>query len=166
MKILFYLALLFNAMFALDFSSIRADFIQKIKGDDGVIEYSGHLIATADSKAYWRYGNPIKKEIFVNKNKVVIYEPELKQAIISEKLNLDFLSILNSVKESNGELISEINNQVFRVILKDKIPSKVLYKDELDNDIEITLKNVVLNEKIDYKKFQFKLPSDTEMIYE
>lgn len=166
MKILFCLIMILNAAFALEFNNIQADFIQKVKGDDGMIEYTGKLVATADSKAYWQYDTPTKKKIFLNNNQVVIYEPDLKQAIVSKRQNFDFITILNSVKENNGELISKIGNQTFRVILKDNIPSKVLYKDELDNDVEITLRNVLLNKTIDDKIFQVKLPSDTEMINE
>lgn len=166
MKILFCLIMVLNAALALEFNNIQADFVQTIKSDDGTIEYTGKLVATKDSKAFWQYYTPSKKEIFLNNNQVVIYEPELKQAIVSKRQNFDFISILNSVKEVNGELISKIGSQTFRVVLKDNVPSKVYYKDELGNDAEITLKNVALNKKIDYKIFEVKLPSDTEMINE
>ncbi|RDU65494.1 LolA-like outer membrane lipoprotein chaperone [Helicobacter sp. MIT 14-3879] len=158
----------FSFLFGLEFSSIEADFIQNLVSDEGsdAITYKGKLIATSDSKAYWRYDSPIKKEIFVNNNKVIVYEPDLEQAIISERLNLDFLKIINTTKESKDGLISEINGQIFKIFLKDNKPDKITYTDELDNSVEIKLENVVLNKKIDYEKFKFNIPNNTDIIFD
>lgn len=151
-------------------TSISADFTQEIKGDEGGIKYSGHLVARADSKAYWRYETPMKKEIFVNGKSVMIYEPEFAQVIISDKMDIDFVRILNSVRQSeNGvgdEWQSVVNNQTFRIVLKGDKPHKILYKDELDNDIIITLENVALNAKISDKVFHFKRPQGVDVIYQ
>lgn len=151
-------------------TSISADFTQEIKGDDGGIKYSGHLVARADSKAHWRYETPMKKEIFVNGKSVMIYEPEFAQVIISDKMDIDFVRILNSVRQSeNGvgdEWQSVVNNQTFRIVLKGDKPHKILYKDELDNDIIITLKNVALNAKISDEVFNFKRPQGVDVIYQ
>lgn len=147
-------------------TSISADFTQEIKGDEGGIKYSGHLVARADSKAHWRYESPMKKEIFVNGKSVMIYEPEFAQVIISDKMDIDFVRILNSVRKNGDEWQSVVNNQTFRIILKGDKPHKILYKDELDNDIIITLENVALNAKISDEVFHFKRPQGVEVIYQ
>lgn len=159
-----------NAESLKNITSISADFTQEIKGDEGAIRYSGHLVARADSKAHWRYEMPMKKEIFVNGKSVMIYEPEFEQVIISDKMNIDFMKILNSVRQVNNgsgdEWQSVVNNQTFRIILKGDKPHKIFYKDELDNDIVITLENVALNAKISNDEFNFKRPQGVEVIYQ
>lgn len=147
-------------------TSISADFTQEIKGDEGGIKYSGHLVARADSKAHWRYESPMKKEIFVNGKSVMIYEPEFAQVIISDKMDIDFVRILNSVRKNGDEWQSVVNNQTFRIVLKGDKPHKILYKDELDNDIIITLENVALNAKINDEIFHFKRPQGVDVIYQ
>ena len=147
-------------------TSISADFTQEIKGDEGGIKYSGHLVARADSKAHWRYESPMKKEIFVNGKSVMIYEPEFAQVIISDKMDIDFVQILNSVRKNGDEWQSVVNNQTFRIVLKGDKPHKIFYKDELDNDIVITLDNVALNAKISDDIFRFKRPQGVEVIYQ
>lgn len=155
-----------NAESLKNLTSISADFTQEIGGDEGSIKYSGYLVARADSKAYWRYEAPMKKEIFVNGKSVMIYEPEFMQVIISDKMNIDFLKILNSVRKNGNEWQSVVNNQTFRIILKGDKPHKISYKDELDNDIVITLENVALNAKISDEVFYFKRPQGVEVIYQ
>lgn len=155
-----------NAESLKNITSISADFTQEIKGDEGAIRYSGHLVARADSKAHWRYEVPMKKEIFVNGKSVMIYEPEFAQVIISDKMNIDFMKILNSVRKNGDEWQSVVNNQTFRIVLKGDKPHKIFYKDELDNDIVITLENVALNAKISNDEFNFKRPQGVEVIYQ
>lgn len=166
MKILVFLMAMIGSLLGLEIQTIKADFLQEISGEQSPIKYSGILMARADSKAYWRYDTPFKKEIFVNKNRALIYESEFNQLIISDKLELDFLSIINSVQKNGNNWESNVNNQTFTIIFEGKTPHKILYKDELDNDIIITLKNVKLNEKIDSEIFKFKIPDNTDIIYQ
>lgn len=166
MKILVFLVFAVGFCVGLDFQTIKANFLQEISSEESQIKYSGILMARADSKAYWRYDVPFKKEIFIDKNRTLIYESEFNQLIISDKLELDFLSIINSVQKKGDEYESIVNNQTFKIAFKGKIPHKIFYKDELDNDIIITLENVKLNEKIDSEVFKFKIPDDADIIYQ
>ncbi|MGX2982049.1 LolA-like outer membrane lipoprotein chaperone [Helicobacter sp. 23-1045] len=169
MKAILFFTLLLNALFSqnlAEITSIRANFTQKIRGDSAEAQYSGTIIATADSKAHWRYKSPMKKEIFVDKKRVMIYEPEFEQVIISDKVDLDFVSVLNSVQKKGDFWQSVVNNQTFHIALKDGKPHKIFYKDELDNEVEITLENVVLNKRVDAKIFEFKVPDSAEIIYQ
>lgn len=150
-------------------TSISADFTQEIKSDEneGVIKYSGSLVARADSKAYWRYESPMKKEIFVDKKRIMIYEPEFEQVIVSDKVDLDFVAILNAVqKKGDSQWESIVNNQKFIITMQGDKPHKISYKDELDNEVVITLKRVVLNQKFSDEVFVFRMPSSVEVIYQ
>lgn len=150
-------------------TSISADFTQEIKSDEneGAIKYSGSLVAMADSKAYWRYESPMKKEIFVDKKRIMIYEPEFEQVIVSDKVDLDFVAILNAVqKKGDLQWESVVNNQKFIITMQGDKPHKISYKDELDNEVVITLKRVVLNQKFSDEVFVFRMPSSVEVIYQ
>lgn len=150
-------------------TSISADFTQEIKSDEneGAIKYSGSLVARADSKAYWRYESPMKKEIFVDKKRIMIYEPEFEQVIVSDKVDLDFVAILNAVqKKGDSQWESVVNNQKFIITMQGDKPHKISYKDELDNEVVITLKRVVLNQKFGDEVFVFRMPSSAEVIYQ
>lgn len=150
-------------------TSISADFTQEIKSDEneGAIKYSGSLVARADSKAYWRYESPMKKEIFVDKKRIMIYEPEFEQVIVSDKVDLDFVAILNAVqKKGDSQWESIVNNQKFIITMQGDKPHKISYKDELDNEVVITLKRVVLNQKFSDEVFTLKFPQGIEVIYQ
>lgn len=150
-------------------TSISADFTQEIKSDEneGAIKYSGSLVARADSKAYWRYESPMEKEIFVDKKRIMIYEPEFEQVIVSDKVDLDFVAILNAVqKKGDSQWESIVNNQKFIITMQGDKPHKISYKDELDNEVVITLKRVVLNQKFSDEVFVFRMPSSVEVIYQ
>lgn len=169
MKFIICISFIFSFIFSFDkfdLKSIKAEFIQTIKSEDGIIKYSGKLIATANQKAYWEYIKPIEKEIFINKNEAIIYEPNLNQAIISKKINVDFIKIINSIKENENGLISEVNGIIFEISLKNNKPHKINYIDELDNEIEIILNNIELNKNIDDKVFIFSIPKDADVILE
>ncbi len=166
MKFLWFLIFMVNLINAAQIQSIKADFTQTLEGEGEVIKYSGYLVATADSNAYWRYDNPIKKEIFINENQATIYEPNINQAIINRKINIDFVKIINEVKVSGDKMISQVNGVTYEISLKDGKPQQIFYIDELDNKIEINLHNVILNQKIDSSIFVPKIPEDADIIAE
>lgn len=156
-----------NAQSLQNITSISADFTQEMKSSDGegMIKYSGSLVARADSKAHWRYESPMKKEIFADKKRVMIYEPEFEQVIVSDKVDLDFVKILNSMRKSgDSQWESVVNNQKFVITMQGDKPHKISYKDELDNEVVITLKRVVLNQNIEIPVPKF--PSSVEVIYQ
>ena len=166
MRLVMCLFIAVLAVYGLDLKTIKADFTQEIKNDDGAIIYSGKIYATRESKAYWRYEKPFVKEIFVAKKELVIYEPSLAQAIISRSVSFDFLSVLNSAKMLENALVSEINGTRFTVTLQNKTPHKITYRDNLDNEITITLTNVVLDSRIDEAIFEPKIPEGVDVIRE
>ena len=74
--------------------SFSADFTQTLYSSEKnqkPIIYKGKIEALAPSSAYWNYLSPIPKEIFIQDNTMILYEPKLKQAIITrlqENMNL------------------------------------------------------------------------------
>lgn len=166
MKSIFLLVFFASLGISLELQSIRADFTQIVDNGSEAIEYSGSIVASAESMAYWKYETPMIKEVFVQKDSVMIYEPELNQAISHKIKHLDFVEILNSAQKRGDSLISDINGEIFEVVLDGEIPQKVLYTDALDNKVEIILRNVRLNERIDKEIFTPKIPKDADIIYE
>lgn len=157
--------LLIESLNAFGIKSISANFTQIINNEVQSIEYSGKLIATLDSKAYWEYNKPTQKKIIINNNKIIIYEPEIKQAIVSSQSSIDFLQVINSMKKSKDGLYeSIIDNTKFYIFTKDNKPYKMEYIDNLDNEIIILLSNVKTNIKIDENVFDLKLPEDVNII--
>lgn len=169
-KILVFKVLLFSAFLAnlnaLELESLQANFTQSIESESGNIVYKGILKAKANSMAYWRYDTPTKKEIFVNKDQIIIYEPMLKQAIISNNLKIDFMKILNSMKQDKDGFKSTIDGIQYTITMKGKLPQNISYKDELDNIVNIKLNDVIVNKTIDNKTFNFQVPEDVEIIFQ
>ena len=94
MKLLINLIVLNLSLFAniFDVKSFQADFKQTITNNSSKqILYSGKIYIKDTNKVLWSYKEPIVKNVFINKNKLIIDEPELEQAIISninDDLNL------------------------------------------------------------------------------
>lgn len=165
-RIWLYICLFSALCFGFNIDSIEADFTQNLNDGQNNINYSGKLFARADGMVFWSYEKPFRKDIYANKNEVIIFEPELNQAIISRKMKIDFVGILNSIQERDNQLISVVNDVEYIIGLKDGKPTSIFYKDELDNEIKIELKNVVLDKKIDDKIFKFAIPKGVDVIYE
>ena len=82
-----YIILLSLSLFA-DFdkiSSFRANFIQNVTNPNNkVVSYSGEVIAKAPYYMLWIYQSPIEKNIYLNKDFVIVDEPMLEQALFSK----------------------------------------------------------------------------------
>ena len=97
----------------------------------------------------------------------MIYEPEFEQVIVSDMVDLDFVAILNAVqKKGDSQWESIVNNQKFIITMQGDKPHKISYKDELDNEVVITLKRVVQNQKFSDDVFTLKFPQGIEVIYQ
>ena len=145
-------------------NSLQANFIQNINTDGVNMKYEGVLYVNADSRAYWRYDKPVIKEIYINKDKITVYEPDSKQVMISNNENINFIKILRDMKQNGNHLTSILDGITFNITLKDNKPRKIEYIDKLDNKMSITLSNVSINGKIDDSIFDAKIPEDAEII--
>lgn len=152
--------------FALDIQSIQADFIQRIKSQP--IAYEGRCIASSPSLAKWEYLQPLKKIVYVNASEVIAYEPMLSQVIIKKiKGELDFLAILGNAKQDLKDpslYHSKIDNTTYTIHFKDNLPSIISYEDSLGETVIITLKNVIINQKIPQEVFKFEIPEGIDVV--
>lgn len=151
----------------LDFSTIRSSFTQTITNEENKkIIYTGEFYASSNAKALWIYKSPIKKEIYFSRNSVVIIEPELEQAIVTDIDNTpNITKILRSAKkldESRYEAIFEDTSYI--ITMENSLIHSISYKDKLENSIVITLEKASLNEVFEDSLFIPKIPQEYDII--
>lgn len=147
--------------------SLESDFIQTINSTSGTkIEYKGKLYIKDSGKVLYSYKEPIEKNVYINKNEVIIDEPELEQAIITTLDNqIDILKLINDAKKVKESLYStKIEGIEYNISLLDGNIDKIYYVDEIENSVEIKLLNTILNEEISDSKFMFILPRGYDLI--
>ncbi|TKX31162.1 LolA-like outer membrane lipoprotein chaperone [Campylobacter aviculae] len=149
----------------LDFNTYSSNFTQLIKSKNSTLLYSGHFIISKD-KAFWEYDTPNKKEIYINKNQVVIIEHDLEQAIFSKLDNIPNLNQIfkNAKLISKDKLLAKYKNINYTITLNQEKIQTIAYKDEFENDVTITLSNEIKNPKIDSKVFEFKIPKNYDIV--
>ncbi|PAF50606.1 LolA-like outer membrane lipoprotein chaperone [Helicobacter sp. 13S00477-4] len=153
---LLYINLLYS--WGQNIQSFRSDFSQIIESQEGrKVSYSGNIEAKAPNLVKWTYLKPLKKEIFIRGEDVVIYEPSLYQATISHlKQKTDFLSILKKATlQKDGRYRSDIGHNSYFLTLKNGKPYSLEFIDELENKIYIEFKKVLINSNINDKDFIF-----------
>lgn len=148
--------------------SIHAEFEQHIVSEDGIpAHYKGQIFAQSPNKAKWLYEVPLKKEIYMNEDGVIIYEPDLEQASYSRlKSKLDFISILNDAKKHKDGTYRTRLDGVEYVLFVDKNnqPERVEFVDALGSQTILKLKNVKINTLKDVSLFEFTPPEGVEVI--
>ena len=65
------------------FSTLSAEFTQSVATEKSTLSYGGKLYLKKPDKALWVYTKPVLKEIYITKNQVIVHEPKLKQATIT-----------------------------------------------------------------------------------
>lgn len=149
--------------------SLSADFVQYTQNTQGgQVSYSGSLSALAPYYAKWEYKIPLQKVVYLQEKTLISYEPLLSQAVYMQTDRLiDFLHIVRSAKmiEGNPNLYAtRVEGREYLLHIKDSLPQKLEYEDELGNRIVIELQNVVLNPKLSQKEFEFTPPKGVDVI--
>lgn len=152
-------------------SSLRADFKQITFQHKREIVYLGKIIAIKEGGrtfAKWIYSQPLQKEVYINTQGVIIYEPRLFQVTYAKK-SLDILGILNRAKpvgqDGDKKIYRLENNGIdYEIISKNGLVDSIRYKDELENHIEIRLSNITLDSKIPLSIFNFTPPEGVDII--
>lgn len=160
---------------------IEGEFIQKtFQGNSKTPEvYSGNLIASKPFNSKINYTKPFEQILYVTKERVVLYTPSEKQAIISKRdTNIfieDVMAIFLNTKPIRA--VFDIQVEGSRLILKPKSSSDI-------KNIEITVKNDTIqnitmsdmeNNKVEilFKTFRFltkkesvnfEIPAGTKII--
>jgi len=147
------------------FSSL---FRQTVTSDGKDIIYYGELYIQKPNSIVWKYKTPIEKSIYIRDNSVFMIEPDLEQVIIkSIPEALKFINILeNSKKLTENRFITEVEGNQFLIILKDSILHRIIYQDEVENNIEITFLNPKNNIDIPTSIFVPIIPNDFDRIYQ
>lgn len=167
-KKIFFFTLLYVNLHAqgLTLSSIDTKFTQIITSEENdKIKYSGKFYAN-QSKAVWIYQTPIQKQIYLNKDEIIIIEPRLEQATITSLRNIpDITEILqNAKKSSEDEYIAKFDDSIYKIKVKNQIPTSISYKDKLDNNISLELYQTKINIILDDILFKPQIPKEYDII--
>ncbi|WP_304543813.1 LolA-like outer membrane lipoprotein chaperone [Sulfurimonas microaerophilic] len=169
MKFNLLLLLLSSYTFAniTDLTSFQADFEQSITDEKNKkIVYKGDIKASNPHYALWQYNNPIEKTVYVLKNRVIMIEPDLEQAIIKTiDSNFDFFALMKNAKEIKKDTYTAtFNNIKYTIYTKGLTIESIAYVDEFENEVNIVFKNQKVNEKIDLNIFNPYIPQGFDII--
>jgi len=172
MKQVLILLFLLSDLFAgipLNFSSFEADFVQQINDESKkIVKYYGKVYAKKPKTALWKYIKPIKKDVYINDNAVVIVEPELEQVILRRIAgDFDIFSLLKRAKKvGKNKYEARYKKTLFTLYFDGKNIQKLIYKDSFENLVTIIFSNQKYNTKFDKTIFEPKYPKDYDLILE
>jgi outer membrane lipoprotein carrier protein len=110
--IIFLITINLNAI-QINIKPFEANFTQTVTNiNKKSISYKGNIYFNNDKNVLWKYLTPTIKNIYITKNKLIIEEPDLEQAIyttIDDKLNLT--KLLNNV--------TKISNNIYQTTVND-----------------------------------------------
>jgi len=158
-------SILFSGVF--DFETISSEFKQTITNEENSkIVYNGSFYATTKAKALWIYKKPIEKKIYFSQKRVVIIEPELEQAIITNLDNTpNITEILRGAKKISNDIYQTSYNDIqYTVKIKSSKIDTISYKDKLGNSVKIELLNQSTNTFLDNTLFVPSIPKDFDVI--
>jgi len=151
------------------FKTIQSDFTQKVTNDQNkTIVYQGTFYATNDKKALWIYEKPVAKKIYFNNTRVLIVEPELEQVIITTLENTpNIAQLLQDAKEvSPNKYITKYQETTYTIFSNKEGIEKVVYRDKLDNAVEILFSNQSTNHFLDDELFRAEIPKGYDVVRE
>ena len=150
-----------------DIYSFKADFTQNVTDDKNTtLRYEGSVQAKKPQDALWSYSKPIRKDVFIDRFKVAIVEPELEQVIIKKiESTFDFFKMISNAKKIN-ESTYEAHYKDSKFLIKTDANSiqSIAYKDEFENDVVIAFKNQKQNIEIDESVFIAEYPPHYDVI--
>jgi len=147
--------------------SFNANFIQNITNDKGTtLSYSGKVTALQPKYAHWQYMKPVKKDIYINTNRVTIIEPEIEQVIVKHiSSDFNFFTMMRHAKQiTKNSYVALFKDIKYTILLKDKNIESISYKDEFDNQVLIHFSKQKQNSKIDKKIFTPNIPLEYDII--
>lgn len=153
--------LAFNA----EYSSFSSNFTQSIKSLNSTISYSGNFIIT-QNEAFWNYTSPSKKQIFINGKQVVVVEPDLQQATYSTLQDIPNLTQIfqKARKISPTQYEASYQGTKYTIRLENDEVKSIAYRDNLDNDVFITLSSQKRNQSVNKSRFTPKIPAGYDII--
>jgi len=130
------------------------------------ILYKGELFLKSNGNVLWKYQEPFIKNVYISNARVVIDEPELEQAIISDINNdLNLLTILKeSIKIDDNTYENTINEIKYTIKIHSNDLKAIFYTDEIGNNIKIVFNQAIIDKKIPDEKFMFTTPLHYDVI--
>ncbi|MBN2895757.1 MAG: outer-membrane lipoprotein carrier protein LolA [Campylobacterales bacterium] len=153
--------------FPIALETLQADFTQTITDEHNQsVVYEGKLKAVKPSIAHWSYTKPIRKEIYIHNERVVIVEPELEQAIVREITeDIDIFAILQNAKQrSSKHYEAEFNERGYHIYITPNTLSEIRYVDDFANTTRIVFSNVIHNAPLDPATLEAVIPKGFDQI--
>lgn len=151
------------------FDSLNSKFRQTITNEVGKkIIYEGELYLKKPYFALWEYREPVLKQVYLNRDEVIIIEPELEQVILTRvKSQIDFISILKNSKEISKDIREAfVEEQRYVIYLKDDKLERVQFIDKMENRVDILFFEQKLNPKISESFFTPRIPKEFDILRE
>ena len=152
-----------------DIDSFEADFLQNIVDEKGVkVTYTGHVTASKPHYALWQYLKPVQKSVYILVNKIVVIEPELEQVVIKHlNENFDLFKIIHNAKKiDTNRYLAKFRNKEYIITTDNKTIQSIVYKDALENHVEIIFDHQKINKKITKEKYIPYIPDEYDVISE
>ena len=167
--------------------SLTGDFKQKVTDQNGAIlqEVSGQFFFKKPNLFKWDYLKPLKSQLISDGELLYLYDPDLKQVVISQLKKIGGVSPAMLLVTKDIESLFKITRirdkeiDWFKAVPHD--PEKANFKevfinfsqdrlnhmrivDEFDNETEIQFININQNTKINDAFFLFNTPDDIDVI--
>ncbi len=150
-----------------DITSFDADFVQKITDDKKkVLVYKGHIVASKPQNAFWKYTDPIEKNVYITKFQITIVEPEIEQVIIRKvSSDFDFFKMMKNAKKIKENLYkAHYRDTVFTISTKNSAINSISYLDQFENRVKIIFSHQKQNTHINKEIYRAKIPLDYDII--
>ena len=147
--------------------SFTADFTQSVTDDkNATLEYSGNLAAQKPQNAVWNYTLPIQKNVYIDRFKVTIVEPEIEQVIVRKiETKFDFFKMIKNAKKINDNSYeAHYKEATFIIQIENNLIKTISYKDNFENSVKIIFTNQKQNIEIDNQVFVAKYPLEFDVI--
>lgn len=150
----------------LPFHTFQADFEQKVSSENAAITYRGIIRGQSPDLLRWDYTEPVEKSIYVTDNRVIVVEPLLEQAILTElDRSIDMYAILKQSIQQPQDFNLTIQHTIYQISPSaNSLPKSIAYTDTLGNEILITTHSVNLDISLDPQLFHVTLPEHYDIL--
>jgi len=145
----------------------KAKFVQRVVSPEKTeLKYEGRVYFKEPNFLKWEYVTPINKSVYISFDRVIVYEPELEQALIKElssELSLKNL-VERAVKGGDGRYKSVFEKKEYFIEFKDGILSRISFIDELQNSVTIDFLEGDVKTELDKSLFIFEPEEGVDII--
>jgi len=152
-------------------AGMEAGFTQKVTNPQKkVLKYSGKLLMDDGRRFKWSYVEPTRKEVCSDGKRVIVVDHDLEQvSFYRMKKGFDLGAVLARAKHYKGNLYTaKYQGRTYTLAVDDKgHVEQVAYKDDMDNVVNIHLRNLkVLPKAPAAKRMRCPYPKSYDIIGE